>query len=63
MKRLRRAQAELCGQLFEALKGNGGTVRWVVLPLEEHGYRARESLLHMLWEQQEWLSRYLGGAE
>jgi dipeptidyl aminopeptidase/acylaminoacyl peptidase len=28
-------------RLFEAIKGNGGTVRWVVLLLEEHGYRVR----------------------
>jgi dipeptidyl aminopeptidase/acylaminoacyl peptidase len=26
-----------------------------MLPHEQHGYRARESLLHMLWEQQQWL--------
>lgn len=46
-------------RLFEALKGNGGTVRWVVLPLEEHGYRARESIGHMLWEQFRWADRYV----
>jgi dipeptidyl aminopeptidase/acylaminoacyl peptidase len=46
-------------RLFEALKGNGGTVRWVVLPLEEHGYRARESIGHMLWEQFRWAERYV----
>ena len=46
-------------RLFEALKGNGGTVRWVVLPLEEHGYRARESIGHMLWEQFRWADTYV----
>ena len=46
-------------RLFEAIKGNGGTVRWVVLPLEEHGYRARESIGHMLWEQFRWAETYV----
>ena len=31
----------------------------VVLPYEAHGYRSRESLLHMLWELQEWMDRYV----
>jgi hypothetical protein len=34
-----------------------------MLPYESHGYRARASLLHMLWEQQEWLRRYIGADE
>jgi len=46
-------------RFFGALKGLGATARLVVLPYESHGYRARESLLHMLWEQQEWLDRYV----
>jgi len=50
-------------RLFEAIKGNGGTVRWVVLPLEEHGYRARESIGHMLWEQFRWADTYVKNAE
>ena len=49
-------------RLFEAIKGNGGTVRWVVLPLEEHGYRARESIGHMLWEQFRWADTYVKNA-
>lgn len=49
-------------RLFEAIKGNGGTVRWVVLPLEEHGYRARESIGHMLWEQFRWADQYVKNA-
>jgi dipeptidyl aminopeptidase/acylaminoacyl peptidase len=44
---------------YSALKGQGATVRLVMLPHESHGYRARESILHMLWEQEEWLDRYL----
>lgn len=46
-------------RLFAAIKGLGGLARLVMLPKESHGYRARESLLHMLWEQQTWLEKYL----
>ncbi|HEY4554921.1 MAG TPA: prolyl oligopeptidase family serine peptidase, partial [Lysobacter sp.] len=35
-------------RLFAAMKGLGGTARLVMLPNESHGYRARESILHML---------------
>ena len=44
---------------FNALKGLGATVRLVMLPKESHGYAARESILHMLWEQNEWLDKYV----
>lgn len=44
---------------FNALKGLGATVRLVMLPRESHGYRARESILHLLWEQDQWLEKYL----
>lgn len=47
-------------RLFEAMKGLGGKVRLVLLPAEAHGYRARESVLHMLWEQKEWLDKKVG---
>jgi len=40
---------------FNALKGLGGTVRLVILPKESHGYKAKESILHLLWEQDQWL--------
>jgi len=46
---------------FNALKGLGTTVRLVMLPRESHGYRARESILHMLWEQDQWLEKYVKG--
>jgi dipeptidyl aminopeptidase/acylaminoacyl peptidase len=46
-------------RLFSAIKGQGGTVRFVLLPLESHGYAARESVLHMLWEMNNWLSTYV----
>ncbi|MDC6350901.1 prolyl oligopeptidase family serine peptidase [Zeaxanthinibacter sp. PT1] len=44
---------------FNALKGLGATVRLVVLPKESHGYRAKESILHLLWEQDQWLEKYV----
>lgn len=44
---------------FNALKGLGATARLVVLPKESHGYSAKESILHMLWEQDEWLEKYV----
>lgn len=44
---------------FNALKGLGGNVRLVMLPKESHGYSARESVLHVLWEQDQWLDKYV----
>lgn len=44
---------------FNALKGLGATVRLVLLPKESHGYAARESILHLLWEQDQWLEKYV----
>jgi dipeptidyl aminopeptidase/acylaminoacyl peptidase len=44
---------------FNALKGLGATVRLVLLPKESHGYQAKESILHMLWEQDQWLEKYV----
>ena len=49
-------------RMFDALKGLGAPARLVMLPHESHGYRARASLLHMLWEQQQWLEIHLTGA-
>jgi len=46
-------------RLFGAIKGLGGTARLVMLPLEGHGYSARESVLHCLWETSEWLDTYV----
>jgi len=48
---------------YHALKGLGKTARLVMLPYESHGYRARESILHMLWEMQSWLDTYVKQAE
>ncbi len=44
---------------FNALKGLGATVRLIMLPKESHGYRAKESILHLLWEQDQWLEKYV----
>lgn len=46
-------------RFYSALKGHGATVRYVVLPFESHGYRGRESVLHMLAENFEWLERWV----
>jgi len=50
-------------RLHNAIKGNGGTVRLVYLPYEAHGYRGKENLLHLLWEQNEWLNRFVKNAK
>lgn len=50
-------------RLYNAIKGHGGTVRLVYLPYEAHGYRGRENLLHMLWEQSSWLDRFVKNAD
>ncbi len=44
---------------YAALKGHGATVRLVMLPHESHGYRAEESILHMMWEMTEWMDKYV----
>ncbi len=44
---------------FNALKGLGATVRLVMLPKESHGYAARASVMHVLWEQDQWLEKYV----
>ncbi len=46
-------------RFYQALKGNGKIVRYVQLPAEAHGYRARESIGHVLWEMVTWLDTYV----
>ncbi|MES3084322.1 S9 family peptidase [Sphingomonas faeni] len=46
-------------RMYAALKGNGATVRYVVLPNEPHGYRALESTEETLWQMTDWLNRYV----
>ena len=50
-------------RMFAAMKGLGGNARLVMLPHEQHGYRARESLMHLLWEQQRWLDKFVAKAD
>jgi dipeptidyl aminopeptidase/acylaminoacyl peptidase len=50
-------------RLYNAVKGHGGTARFVVLPYESHGYAARENILHMLWEQNQWLDKWVKNAD
>ncbi len=49
-------------RMYQAIKGNGGTVRLVMLPHESHGYRARESVLHTHAETIDWLNKYVRDA-
>ena len=46
-------------RMFAAMKGLGGNARLVMLPNESHGYRARESILHMLAETDDWLQQHV----
>jgi len=50
-------------RLYSAIKGMGGTVRYVSLPFESHGYSAKENILHMLWETDQWLEKYVKKSE
>jgi dipeptidyl aminopeptidase/acylaminoacyl peptidase len=49
-------------RFYAALKGHGATVRYVTLPLEAHGYRGRESVMHTLWEMTRWLDQHVKNA-
>jgi len=46
-------------RMYGALKGLGSNVRLVMLPHESHGYQAKESIHHMLWEMSEWLDQHV----
>ena len=46
-------------RLYQALQGNGGKARLVMLPHESHGYRSREAVLHTLAEMIEWLDQHV----
>jgi len=50
-------------RMFNAIKGHGGTVKYVSLPFESHGYAGRENVLHMLAEQFEWMEKYVKQAK
>ncbi|MCZ6688293.1 MAG: prolyl oligopeptidase family serine peptidase [Planctomycetota bacterium] len=46
-------------RFYNALKGHGAIARLVMLPHESHGYRARESVMHMAAEMSDWLDKYV----
>lgn len=48
---------------FQALKSFGAPARLVILPMESHGYAAKENVLHLLWEQDQWLEKYVKNRE
>ncbi len=50
-------------RMYQAIRGNGGTVRLVMLPSEAHAYRARQSIEHTLWEMIRWFDMYVKGEE
>ncbi|HEX7285561.1 MAG TPA: prolyl oligopeptidase family serine peptidase [Candidatus Angelobacter sp.] len=49
-------------RMYQAIKGNGGIVRYVQLPYEAHGYLARESTEHTLWEMVNWFDKWVKNA-
>ncbi len=49
-------------RMYQAIKGNGGNVRLVMLPYESHGYQARESVLHTQAEMINWFDKYVKNA-
>lgn len=49
-------------RMFNAIKGHGGTVKYISLPYESHGYQGKENILHMLNEQFMWLEKYVKNA-
>ena len=44
---------------YEAIRGSGGTARLVLLPFEDHGYKAKESIEQVLWEQLNWFDKHV----
>ena len=48
-------------RLYQAIRGNGGTVRLVFLPAEAHAYRAKETIEHVNWEKLRWFDMYVKG--
>jgi dipeptidyl aminopeptidase/acylaminoacyl peptidase len=50
-------------RMHQAIRGNGGTVRLVTLPHESHGYAARESIQHTLYEMIAWFDKYVKNAQ
>jgi len=49
-------------RMYQAVRGNGGTVRLVFLPYEAHGYRGKETVEHVVWEKFRWFDKYVKNA-
>ena len=49
-------------KLFEAIRGNGGTARLVMLPHEPHWYSAMESNEQLIYEMIRWYDKYVKNA-
>jgi dipeptidyl aminopeptidase/acylaminoacyl peptidase len=49
-------------RMYQAIKGNGGTVRYGTLPYEAHGYLGLESVEHVQWEMLQWFDKYVKNA-
>ena len=49
-------------KLYEAIRGNGGTARLVVLPHEPHWYTAMESNEQLVYEMLRWFDKYVKDA-
>jgi dipeptidyl aminopeptidase/acylaminoacyl peptidase len=49
-------------RMYQAVRGNGGAVRLVTLPLEAHGYAGRETIEHVLYEMINWFEKYVKNA-
>ncbi len=49
-------------KLFEAIRGNGGTARLVMLPHEPHWYSAMESNEQLAYEELRWFDKYVRNA-
>jgi dipeptidyl aminopeptidase/acylaminoacyl peptidase len=49
-------------RMYQALRGHGATVRYVTLPLEAHGYAARETTEHVLFEMINWFDKHVKNA-
>jgi dipeptidyl aminopeptidase/acylaminoacyl peptidase len=49
-------------RMYQAVRGNGGAVRLVTLPLEAHGYAGRETIEHVLYEMINWFDKYVKNA-
>ncbi len=50
-------------RMFAAIRGNGGTARLVMLPLESHGYSAKQSIEHTLYEMVDWFDKHVKNAK